>query len=203
MAIMDENKHGFSPRLDFCLAKQYEKEREPGIRMIVMIAGSSHTGKTLAAQRLLERYHFPYLSVDHLKMGLIRSGMTDISVDDNEKLTEFLWPIVREIIKTAIENKQNLTVEGCYLPFDWEKDFEAEYRKEIKFVCLIMSADYIRENFDTIMATENVIERRLDDGWVTAERLTNCNAYRLEMCKKYGLDYILIEKDYRVEISLS
>ena len=39
--------------------------------MVILIAGGSHTGKTLLAQRLLERHHYPYLSIDHLKMGLI------------------------------------------------------------------------------------------------------------------------------------
>ena len=52
-------------------------------------------------------------------------------MDDN-KLTEYLWPIVREMIKTAIENNQNLIVEGFYIPFDWEKDFDSEYFKNIK-----------------------------------------------------------------------
>ena len=75
--------------------------------MIILIAGASHTGKTLLAQRLLEKYQYPYLSIDHLKMGLIRSGNTDLTpLSDDEKLTEYLWPIVREMIKTAIENKQ-------------------------------------------------------------------------------------------------
>lgn len=40
----------------------------------------------------------------------------------------FMWPIIREMIKTAIENKQKLIIEGCYIPFGWEKDFEKEYR---------------------------------------------------------------------------
>ena len=42
--------------------------------MIILIGGASHTGKTLLAQRLMEQLHIPYLSIDHLKMGLIRSG---------------------------------------------------------------------------------------------------------------------------------
>ena len=97
--------------------------------MVVLISGASHVGKTALAQRLLEKYHYPYLSIDHLKMGLIRSGQTDLTpLSEDERLTEYLWPIVREMIKTAIENKQNLIVEGCYIPFDWSKDFEAEYR---------------------------------------------------------------------------
>ena len=91
--------------------------------MIVLIAGATHTGKTVLAQRLLEKYKFPYLSIDHLKMGLIRSGQTALSVFDDKNLTPYLWSIVREIIKTAIENGQNLIVEGCYIPFEWEKDF--------------------------------------------------------------------------------
>lgn len=102
--------------------------------MIVLITGASHTGKTALAQRLLEKYHYPYLSIDHLKMGLIRSGNTSLTpVSDDRVLTDYLWPIVREMIKTAIENGQNLIVEGCYIPFDWDEDFEAEYLEEIKY----------------------------------------------------------------------
>ena len=76
--------------------------------MIILITGASHTGKTLLAQRLLEEYKYPYLSIDHLKMGLIRSGQTSLTPEDDDALTEYLWPIVREMIKTAIENQQNL-----------------------------------------------------------------------------------------------
>ncbi|MBR5203199.1 MAG: adenylate kinase, partial [Clostridia bacterium] len=102
--------------------------------MIILITGTSHVGKTALAQKLLEKYKYPYLSIDHLKMGLIRSGNTDLTpLSDDEKLTEYLWPIVREMIKTAIENKQNLIVEGCYIPFDWAKDFEKEYLDNIKY----------------------------------------------------------------------
>ena len=120
--------------------------------MIVLIAGTTHTGKTALAQELLEKYKFPYLSLDHLKMGLIRSGKTDISVCDDEKLTPYLWSIVNEIIKTAIENGQNLIIEGCYIPFGWKKDFTKEYLAEIKYYCLIMSKHYIQNNFAEILA---------------------------------------------------
>ena len=64
--------------------------------MVVLITGGSHTGKTLLAQRLLEKYQYPYLSIDHLKMGLIRSGNTALTPMDEEQLTDNLWPIVRE-----------------------------------------------------------------------------------------------------------
>ena len=118
--------------------------------MIVLITGASHTGKTVLAQKLLEKYKYPYFSIDHLKMGLIRSGYTKLTPEDDDKLTEYLWPIVREMIKTAIENKQNLIIEGCYIPFNWKKDFTEEYLDNIRYYCLVMSESYIQKNFDNI-----------------------------------------------------
>ena len=107
--------------------------------MIVLIAGASHTGKTLLAQRLLEKYKYPYLSIDHLKMGLIRSGNTELTpLSNDSELTEYLWPIVREMIKTAIENGQNLIIEGCYIPFDWKKDFSVDLLENIRFFSALL-----------------------------------------------------------------
>jgi hypothetical protein len=94
------------------------------------------------AQRFLEKLQIPYLSMDHLKMGLIRSGYTSLTVEDDEGLTDYLWPVVREMLKTAIENKQHVIVEGCYIPFDWQKDFTSEYLPKIRYICLAMSETY-------------------------------------------------------------
>lgn len=164
--------------------------------MIFLITGASHVGKTMLAQKLLEKYHYPYLSIDHLKMGLIRSGQTTLTPMDDAALTEYLWPIVREMIKTAIENKQNLIVEGCYIPFDWRKDFSAEYLKEIQYRCLVMSEGYIRAHFDQIQGYANVIEQRLTEDYTMEEALAD-NAAILAAAQKQGLSYILIEKDYQ------
>lgn len=162
--------------------------------MIILIAGATHTGKTAYAQRLLEIYKYPYLSIDHLKMGLIRSGQTPLTVYDDEQLTPYLWGIVREIIKTAIENGQNLIVEGCYIPFDWQKDFDKSYLSEIKFRCLIMTENYIRSNFTDIIGYENVIERRLES--VSKDALIAENKRNLSLCERYGLESIIIDKNY-------
>ena len=170
--------------------------------MIILITGASHTGKTALSQRLLEKYKFPYFSIDHLKMGLIRSGNTSLTPMDDDKLTEYLWPIVREMIKTAIENQQNLVVEGCYIPFDWQKDFEKEYLDSIKYVCLVMSEDYINIHFDDIKNYASVIENRLDDSWCTKESVFVDNRKMLELAKKHKQDYILIDDKYDFEINL-
>lgn len=171
--------------------------------MIVLIAGASHSGKTALAQRLLEKYKYPYLSIDHLKMGLIRSGNTELTpMSDDGDLTAYLWPIVREMIKTAIENKQNLIVEGCYIPFDWAKDFEPEYLENIKYFCLVLSENYIKKHFADIKEYANVIEERLDDTWCTLESVLEDNANVLVLAKRYDVPYVLIEDVYEINIEL-
>lgn len=171
--------------------------------MIILITGASHTGKTALSQRLLEKYRYPYFSIDHLKMGLIRSGNTDLTPESRDsELTAYLWPIVREMIKTAIENKQNLIVEGCYTPFDYDKDFEEEYLENIKYYCLIMSESYIRSHFADIKRYASVIEDRLDDEWCTLESVLEDNATMLKNAEEYGKDYILIDSKYEINIEL-
>ena len=171
--------------------------------MIILITGASHTGKTALAQHLLEKYKYPYLAIDHLKMGLIRSANTELTpMSDDADLTAYLWPIVCEMIKTAIENKQNLIVEGCYIPFDWAKDFEKEYLDNIRYYCLIMSENYIRNHFDDIKKYAGIIENRLDDEWCTLESVLTDNAQVLKLAQKHKVDYILIDDKYEVDIDL-
>ena len=168
--------------------------------MIYLIAGASHTGKTLLAQKLLERHSIPYLSLDHLKMGLIRSGMTDLTVFDDEKLTDLLWPIAREMIKTAIENGQNLIVEGCYIPFTWRDDFPEAYRDQITCRWLIMTPEYIERQFQAIRDHASAIEQRLDDSDLRKENLIRDNLENLRQCEKHGCEYILVHDGYEVDI---
>lgn len=171
--------------------------------MILLITGASHTGKTALAQKLLEKYKYPYLSIDHLKMGLIRSGYTELTpVSDDKALTAYLWPVVREMIKTAIENEQNLVVEGCYIPFDWAGDFEQEYLEQIRFYCLVMSDRYITAHFDDIRKFASVIEDRGGDEDCTMEMVRRDNALMLEQCIRHGATCILIDETYQVDIEL-
>ena len=170
--------------------------------MIILITGASHTGKTALAQKLLETYHYPYLSIDHLKMGLIRSRNTELTPMDDQALTAYLWPIVREMIKTAIENRQNLIVEGCYIPFDWEEDFTPEYLEHIRYYCLVMSERYIRNHFADIKGYANIIENRLDDSGCTMESVLADNQEMLSLAQKYHVNYILIEDEYDFSIVL-
>lgn len=164
--------------------------------MVILITGASHTGKTFLSQKMLEKYKYPYLSIDHLKMGLIRSGNTSLTPMDDDKLTGYLWPIVREMVKTAIENKQNLIVEGCYIPFDWRKDFDAKYLADIRFICLAMTDEYIEKHFDDIVRCESEIEKRITDPDYTVESVKADNREFIKGFSESGESITLINTDY-------
>lgn len=165
--------------------------------MIILITGASHTGKTAWAQKLMEAHHIPYFSIDHLKMGLIRSGQTTLTpMSDDKDLTDYLWPIVREMIKTAIENGQSMIVEGCYIPFDWSEDFTADEIGHIRCRCLIMTENYIRRHFDDIQRYANIIENRMDDADCTLESVLADNAHMTAHTDRHNTDIIWIDNAY-------
>ena len=164
--------------------------------MIILITGASHTGKTLLAQKMLEKHRYPYLSIDHLKMGLIRSGNTKLTPEDDEALTEYLWPVIREIVKTAIENRQNLIVEGCYIPFGWRQDFDEDYLSSIRFICLAMSEMYIEDHFSEIIGHESEIEARLVEGDCSRDSLKTDNYNIIDGFRHAGEQVVLIDSDY-------
>ena len=163
--------------------------------MVYLIGGSSHAGKTLISQKLMERYRIPYLSLDHLKMGLIRGGMTTLTPEDDDEMREFLWPVVQGIIRTAVENGQQLMIEGCYLPEEWRKSFEPEYLDYIRSVFLVMSEDYLRRNFAAVVSEANVIERRLDDRPDLEELITSNRACKAA-CIAQGVPWLEITDRY-------
>ena len=169
--------------------------------MIILITGASHTGKTLLAQRMLEKYKFPYFSIDHLKMGLIRSGNISLTPEDDDELTAYLWPIVRDMIKTAIENGQNLIVEGCYIPFNWRQDFDEQYLPSIRFICLAMTDEYIDEHFDKIREHASDIESRLNDSSCTPQSLKADNQAYINGFQQNGEQVTLIDSDFERAIN--
>lgn len=152
--------------------------------MIVLLTGASHTGKTKLAQRLLERKGWPYLSLDHLKMGLIRSGQTPLTpLSGDAALTALLWPIAREIARTCAENGQNLVLEGCYIPADWRAGLDAATCAQFAQVC----------------AHASDVERRAGEN-LTLDWLLAQNAAFAPYDAAHGWTRLCIEADYEREM---
>ncbi|MBR0062880.1 MAG: adenylate kinase [Oscillospiraceae bacterium] len=163
--------------------------------MIILIGGSSHVGKTLISQKLMEKLGFPYLSLDHLKMMFIRKGLTGLTVSDDYEMRYFLFPYAAEIIKVAVENGQNMIVEGCYIPSEWKREFSAEYLRHIRAFFITMSEKYLTENAEKLSRYADVIEKRVCDE-IDIPRLINCSREFREECAEFGNNNIDIDAEY-------
>ncbi len=170
--------------------------------MVILINGASCTGKTYLAQNLMEKYKIPYLSIDHIKMGLIRSKNTNLTPYDDEELQPYLWNIIKEIIKTVIENNQNIIIEGAYIPFNYKNDFSAEYLDNIKYICLAMSEKYINNNYNIIINKSNIVENRGKSFSIDKDFLISENKKYIENSIKYNLPLQVIDNKYVINVDL-
>lgn len=166
--------------------------------MIILLGGSSHVGKTLITQKLLEKTMIPYVSLDHLKMGFIRTGRTDLTVEDDCKMRDFLWPFAAEIIKTAVENNQNMILEGCYIPGNWKASFSDDYLSKIYCTFITMTEEYLRKNINLVYEKASVIEQRLEDE-VDLENLILWNKEFKEECKKFNIPNLEITAETKYD----
>lgn len=171
--------------------------------MVILIGGASCTGKTTLAQRLLEKYKITYLSIDHIKMGLIRgSKYCDFTAEDSDELlTKKLWPIVKGVIMTNIENDQNIIIEGCYLPLDRLNDFDNKYLKHIVSLYIVLSEQYILNHFtDEILAHRSETEYKEIDDYMNATNFIRLNKRQKELCTINNQKYFEILDSYDIEI---
>ncbi|MCM3758266.1 2-phosphoglycerate kinase [Sporosarcina aquimarina] len=171
--------------------------------MIILISAVGSTGKTMMAQNLLERYGIPYLSIDHLKMGLYRGDKNCefTPLDNTEVIGDYLWPILKGVIMTNIENEQHIIIEGCYILPHYLKDFDINYSKKIISVFLGFSSNYIQENFEArIVRYRNAVELRSCPEERTIKELITEHKEFKEYCLRSGVKYFEIKNDYEKEI---
>jgi len=171
--------------------------------MVILIGAESCTGKTLMAQKLLEKYSVPYLSVDLIKMALYRAGGNCgfTPEDSNEHIEEYLWPILKGIIETTIENGQSIIIEGAYIFPHRLQEFDDEYISKIIPVFMVFSKKYIENNFNSaIIKYNSVIELRGEEDrpmeWFVAAH----DEMKLR-CVESSVKYFEIDGDYEKEVS--
>ena len=168
--------------------------------MILLIGGESCTGKTLLAQRLLEKCGIPYLSADHVKMGLIRGGLADFSAEEDDRLiSDRMWGVLSGILKTVVENRQHLIMEGCYFRPALTARLEEAYRPAVLEVYLGFSDAYNRARYADILSHRNAIEHRLYPETRSMEALLQAHRALREECGGCP-GYFEVQHDYVSEI---
>lgn len=171
--------------------------------MVILVGGVGYAGKTLMAQKLLEKYKYPYISIDHLKMGLYRAniGCGFTPYDSLAVIGEKLWPILKGIIMTNIENSQNLIIEGSYLLPQRVNELNKEYLQNIISFYLGFSKSYIEKYFESkILNNRCAIEARIYGNTDTLEGYILENRNQKEICEEHEAKYFEINDDYEKEM---
>lgn len=172
--------------------------------MVILLGGVSCTGKTVMAQRLLEKYKVPYLSIDHIKMGLIRGNKYChfSATDSDNEITSKLWPVIKGIIMTNIENGQHIIIEGCYLPPEQIWDFEPDYLKQIISLYIGFSKHYIEKNYTSgIIKHMSKIEQRICDDYINQDDFIKLHSQLKELCWNNNARFFEINDDYEGEMN--
>ena len=164
--------------------------------MIVLIGGISAVGKTSIAKSLLTRRGIPYFSIDMLMMGMYRGidncGFTPLS--PLEEIVEKIWPIVREMIKTDIENNLDYLFEGFQILPRHIPAISDIYRKDILAYFITFSEKFIAENYEMIKKRRSEVENRSD---IEGKESMIANSKRLiEEGNHYNQKISVIERTY-------
>jgi len=167
--------------------------------MVILIGGIGCTGKTLLASQLMKKTNIPYFPLDHLMMGIYR-GIPDCGftpMDGQFILGEKMWPVIRGIIMTNIENDHSIILEGFQLLPHLLRDFPADYLESILPVFVFFSEQYIKDYFeDKIIRYRSVIENRSDIDDITAIIMISMTNRLKEHCVNNRLTFFEIDGDF-------
>lgn len=168
--------------------------------MIILIGGTSCTGKTRLAKILMRQFAIPYFSLDILMMGIYRSNHDCGFCPDNpdHSVAEKMWPIVREMIKTDVENGRNQIYEGVQIRPDFLAELASEYSKSTRSFFITFSESYIRTGYNEIIKHRTTVETRND--WPCLEEMLESNQKLTRECRIHGCETLEIKKDYLDEL---
>ncbi|MEG7336030.1 adenylate kinase [Bacillus sp. 0102A] len=165
--------------------------------MLYLIGGSSRSGKTTTAKRMLAETKIPYFSLDYLMMG-IANGVPEMEVhptDGDFKNGQRLWKIINPLMIAMVENKIDYIIEGVqFIPSHVAK-FEQRYSGNVKACFIGISEIDIENNIDKMKfhssMTENDGLRNLDNVQIKSEleRIKTDSILIKEECQKYNLQY--------------
>lgn len=167
--------------------------------MIILIGGAGCTGKTMLAQRLMERYQIPYMSADHVKMGLVRGweNCPFTPCDGDETIARYLWTVLEGVVRTNVENEQHLILEGCYIPPEHAVALEKEFPGIVFAVYPVFSREYVMRAYkDGIVAHRSDLEKRGYDEERTPEEIAREHECVCEACRKAGARCVEIDDDH-------
>ena len=106
--------------------------------MIYILTGIAKSGKSLVANRLIQKYSLPTFSTDYIMMMLVRGNKT-LGIDpdgEDEIVANQLRPYINGLIQTMVENKVDYFIEGVHFNPDFARELLDKYPNDVKVLYL-------------------------------------------------------------------
>jgi hypothetical protein len=171
--------------------------------MIYIISGTSRSGKTFLAQKIMKKRGIPYLSLDWLVMGFT-NGIPEYGIHDKlwpYEIAERLWDYLKAMLESIIWSESDIVIEGEAVLPELIINFLKKHPSRIR-VCFLGYA-----HVSVPQKVEEVYEyHRGKKDWLTTESMQNVEdhirnmvAYsdRIEKtCSLYGLRYFDTSRNF-------
>ena len=171
--------------------------------MLYLISGTSRSGKTLIARKLLADRQIPYLSLDWLMMGF-NDGIPEYGIHHllwPNEIAEKMGPFLQGMIENMLFDGMDYVIEGEAMLPHLIADLIEKHPGKIKAMFL----GYTEIDVENKVALVKEHSAREDD-WLTSksdeyisDHIGNMIAYSKtikEGCEKHGLPYFDTSEDF-------
>lgn len=167
--------------------------------MIILINAPSSTGKTYLAKQLVGALHYSCVSMDHIKMGWYRGGLECPfhPEDEDQLIVPYLWPIIKGMMETCIENHQDHIIEGIYVDFKDLSKCIHQYPDQIISINICFSKEYIIQHIDDIFKYRHIIEKRGYEDTRSLDQFIQEHTLFKKECQLAELPLYEITTDYK------
>jgi hypothetical protein len=170
--------------------------------MIYIISGTSRSGKTLIAKKMMQQYEIPYLSLDWLVMGFT-NGIPEYGIHDKlwpNEIAEKFWEYLKAMLENMMWSETDYIIEGEAVLPELINELLTKHPNRIK-VCFV---GYTNINIRT--KVKDVYSYSSGNDWLTNEsndyvekHISNMIKYSKRIkksCKKYGIRYFDTSKNF-------
>ena len=175
--------------------------------MLYLVSGTSRSGKTVIAKKLLADKQIPYLSLDWLMMGF-NDGIPEYGIHHllwPNEIAEKIWPFLQGMIDCMLVDGMDYVIEGEAMFPGLIADLVEKHPGRVKAVFVGYT--------EIDLADKVTLVKKYGDGendWLTNEsddyirdHVGNMIAYSTmirEECEKHGLSYFDTSDDFLAAI---
>ena len=166
------------------------------VKMLYLVSGTSRSGKTLIAEKLMEEKQIPYMSLDWLMMGFT-NGMPQLGIHDKlfpDEIAKRLWSFFKAMCESMLYLEIDYIIEGEAMLPELIQELLDKYPDKIK-ICFVGYTDI---DIDQKAQDIKTYSTRRGD-WLTKESddyiyehidnmVTHSRKIR-DGCEKYNMTY--------------